>query len=105
MVKKPSASSYDILESKYGSRSADLIQWWTENEDSVTDLKIYMEEEFSAIRFVSVLVLLLIIVGLGGSLYISKTSSEPSNKSWLSLTTILLSVILFGLSPVLFRKL
>jgi hypothetical protein len=64
-----------------------------------------MEEEFSSARFVCVLLALLVTVGFGGSIYTSFKGSETPTQSWLSLTAILSSIILFGLAPVLMRRL
>jgi hypothetical protein len=105
MDQKPSPSNYDLLESKYASRSVDLIQWWTESENNMADYNIYMEEEFSSTRFVCVLLALLVTVGVGGGVYTSFKGSETPTQSWLSLTAILSSIILVGLAPVLTRKL
>jgi hypothetical protein len=71
----------------------------------MADETVYMEEEFSSTRFVCILTVLLVIVGLGGSVYTSLKGSETSTQSWLSLITIISSIILFGLCPVLLRKL
>jgi hypothetical protein len=71
----------------------------------MADSSIYMEEEFSSARFVCMLLALLLSVGSGGVVYVSFKGSETPTQSWLSLTAILTSIILFGLAPVVMRKL
>jgi hypothetical protein len=63
-----------------------------------------MEEEFSPIRLIGVLIVVFLCVGSGGSVFTAIKGSETSTQSWLALTAILSSIVLLGLSPILTRK-
>lgn len=103
-LSKGSVSGYDILEVKFGLRSADIIDWWQEQQDP-TALMLYMEEKFSPIRFSCIVFLLLSSAATGGGIFTAYKASETFTQSWLAVVSLLFAVLFFGLSPCLMRRL
>jgi hypothetical protein len=97
-------SGYDILEVKFGLRSADIIDWWQTQQDP-TALVLYIEERFSPIRFSCIIFLLLSSAAIGGGIFTAYKGSETSTQSWLAVVSLTFAVLLFGLSPCLMRRL
>jgi hypothetical protein len=91
------------LDVKFGLRSADVIAWLQDYQDTSTSV-IYIEEVFSPIRLGFIALLLASFILIGGSVFTSQKGRETSTQSWLAVTSILVTVLLFGLSPWLARK-
>lgn len=64
-----------------------------------------MGERFSALRFVCIIVGLLFISVSAGSVFVSYKGSQTSTQSWLSLVSIIFSLMLVTLTPLTLRKL
>jgi hypothetical protein len=64
-----------------------------------------MEEKFSAAKFGSIILGLLLISVLGGSLFVAIKGSQSSTQSWLNWVSIVFSIVLFAFMPLMMRKL
>lgn len=80
---------------KFGLRSADIIDWWQEQQDP-TALMLYMEERFSPVRFGFIVFLLLSSAAIGGGIFTAYKGSETATQSWLAVVSLLFAVLFFG---------
>ena len=93
-----------MLETRLGSRSADILSCWQEQPDPSASM-LYMEEEISPAKFGCAVFLLFALVVIGGSVFVSYKGNETSTQSWLAVVTIVFTVLFFGLTPCMKRRL
>jgi hypothetical protein len=81
-----------------GSRSADIVRWRQEHPDPTAPI-LYMDEEFSSVRFGCVAFMLFSSTAIGGSVFVSYKGYETPTQSWLAVVSLVFAVLFFGLYP------
>ena len=98
---KTSSHGYVLLDSRFSSRSANIIHWYTSSGSPSGDT-LYVEKKFSS-RFRWLVAAIVTLLAIGGGVFVYLRGYDSSTQNWLALAAIIAAVILFLLSPYWWR--